>query len=391
MRTMHESNNHYTILIIDDEEIVQNSCTDILASDNYYILTASDGYTGLERVKEIHPDLVFIDLKIPTIPGIEVIDHIYNLDPTIIIIVITGYPTVSSAVEAMKRGAYDFLPKPFTPEELRLIAKRGLEKRRLLLETMSLRREKELIRENFTDIVAHELKAPVSAVQQNILILLKGIAGDLNPKQVKILERMKGRITELLQMITTWLELSSINIYEMRERFQPLFVTKLIETALEILKSKASAKDIEIETDISSFIYPVHGDEGMLTEVFTNIIDNALKYSYAGSRIFIRVKLSKSHVFISVTDSGIGISKEDISFIFDDFYRARNIDKKTVCGAGIGLAICKRIITAHYGTINVASEIGVGSTFTVTLPIGQSTTKAHDLRDNAHTHTCCTL
>jgi FixJ family two-component response regulator len=276
---MPESNNQYTILIIDDEEIVQNSCADILTSDNYRILTASDGYTGLMKVKEIKPDLVFVDLKIPNISGIEVLERIYNLDPTVIIIVITGYPTVSSAIEAMKKGAYDFLPKPFTPEELRLIAKRGLEKKRLLSETINVRREKELIRENFTNIVAHELRTPISAVQQNILILLKGIVGDLNPKQVKILERMKGRIAELLQMINTWLEISSVNIYKMRERFKAVSIPQLVEKIVEVLKSKASVKDIEIVTNISVLIHPVYGDKGTLTEALTNIVDNALKYS----------------------------------------------------------------------------------------------------------------
>jgi DNA-binding NtrC family response regulator len=159
------------ILIIDDEEVVLDSCTEILAGSNYEIATATDGVRGLTLVEEFHPDLVFVDLKMPGISGFEVLEKIREYDSTVVAIVITGYATVSSAVEAMKKGAYDFLPKPFTPDEFRLITRRGLEKRTLVLETMALRREREILRENFAAIVSHELKGPLSAVQQNLFVL----------------------------------------------------------------------------------------------------------------------------------------------------------------------------------------------------------------------------
>ena len=163
---------NYKILIIDDEEIVLDSCIEILSSNDYMINTASNGEMGLELLKEIQPDIVFVDLKMPGLSGIEVLEKIHSLDPTIVTVVITGYATVDSAVEAMKHNAYDFLPKPFTPDELRLLTKRGLERRNLILETQALRREKELLRENFAAIVSHELKSPLGAVQQNIYLLI---------------------------------------------------------------------------------------------------------------------------------------------------------------------------------------------------------------------------
>src|SRR4030066_852723 len=134
------------ILIIDDEEVVLDSCTQILKGGNHQIATAMGGDLGLKLIRDFQPDLVFIDLKMPGISGFEVLEKIHGLDPTIVTLVITGYATVDSAVEAMKNGAYDFLPKPFTPDEFRLITQRGLDKRRLVLETISLRREKEMLR-----------------------------------------------------------------------------------------------------------------------------------------------------------------------------------------------------------------------------------------------------
>jgi len=120
----------YRILIIDDEEVVIDSCTQILRGSHYNLATAMNGDQGLKLVTEFQPDLVFVDLKMPGISGLEVLEKIRNLDPNIVNIVITGYATVNSAVEAMKNGAYDFLPKPFTPDEFRLITQRGLDRRR---------------------------------------------------------------------------------------------------------------------------------------------------------------------------------------------------------------------------------------------------------------------
>ena len=116
----------YKILIIDDEEVVLDSCARILEGGNYDIATARNGALGLRRLHEFQPDLVFVDLKMPGLSGFEVLEKIRDVDPTIVTIVITGYGTVSSAVDSMKKGAFDFLPKPFTPDELRLIARRGL-------------------------------------------------------------------------------------------------------------------------------------------------------------------------------------------------------------------------------------------------------------------------
>ena len=147
------------ILIIDDEQVVLDSCAEILLDRPYEIAKAKDGSRGLDLVREFAPDLVFVDMKMPGLSGLEVIDAINRADPTVVAVVITGYATMDSAIEAMKSGAYDFIAKPFTPDEFRLIVARGLEKRRLVLETISLKREKELLSENFAAIVSTNSKS----------------------------------------------------------------------------------------------------------------------------------------------------------------------------------------------------------------------------------------
>jgi NAD(P)H-flavin reductase/ActR/RegA family two-component response regulator len=117
------------ILVIDDEEVVLDACLAILAGAGYETATATSGEEGLRLAKEISPDVVFVDVKMPGISGLEVLERLRSADPTVVAIVITGYATVSLAVDAMKRGAFDFLPKPFTPDEFREMTRRGLERR----------------------------------------------------------------------------------------------------------------------------------------------------------------------------------------------------------------------------------------------------------------------
>ena len=360
--------NQNKILIIDDEEVVRESCIEILREDYNFIETASNGQTGLKKIEEFKPDLIFVDLKMPGLSGLEILERITQIDPTIVSVVITGYATVSSAVEAMKKGAYDFLPKPFTPDEFRLITQRALEKRKLVLETIALRREKEIFRENFITIVSHELKAPLNAIQQNLIVLLGGLLGNLEFEQRFKLERMKLRIDSLLRLIHTWLKISSMDIRQIRGKFQPLEIHPLIDKAVENVQSFAESKKIEISKEISKPISMIYGEEGTLLEALTNVIDNAIKYSPSKGDVLINAIEENTNILISVSDTGIGISKNDLPFLFDDFFRAQ-ADQNKEEGCGLGLAITKRIIEAHFGTIQVMSEPGEGSTFTISLPV----------------------
>ena len=355
------------ILIIDDEEIVLDSCKQILRGSGHQIATATNGVLGLDLFSEYQPDLVYVDLKMPGISGFEVIEKIRDFDPTVVSIVITGYATVSSAVEAMKNGAYDFLPKPFTPDEFRLITKRGLDKRRLILETIALKREKEMLREQFAAIVSHELKAPLSAVQQNLFFLIDELSGQLSEDQNKRFQRMKVNINDLINLIHTWLRILSVDVNKVRENFKPTPVASIVSKAIESIQPHAMRKDIELVSAMAEPLGSVNGDEGTLVEVVINILGNAIKYSRTGGRVSISTEKSADELLISIADNGVGISKEDLPYIFNDFYAAKS-DRRGEQSSGLGLAIARRIIEAHNGSISVESELGKGSTFVIHLP-----------------------
>lgn len=356
------------ILIIDDEEVVLDSCKQILRKENYQITTVSNGDLGIQVLKEQEPDLVLVDLKMPGLSGFEVLKKIREIDPNIISIVITGFSTVSSAIEAMKNGAYDFLPKPFTPDELRLITTRGLDRRKLVLETIALKREKEMLKEHFAAVVSHELKSPLGAVQQNLYILEDELSESINVAQKERLERMKTKINDLINLIHTWLRVITVDVNKLKENFKEISIELVISKAIENVQPQAIRNDIEIVASLSNSPVLIIGDEGTLVEVIGNIVGNAIKFSKPGNKIRITTEPNNDYLEIAIADNGIGISKEDLPYIFEDFYTGdsgQRIEKSS----GLGLAITKRIVEAHNGSITVNSELGQGSTFIIKLPI----------------------
>jgi two-component system sensor histidine kinase/response regulator len=365
----------FRILVIDDEEIVLDSCAEMLADGPYTVATASDGALGLRRLEEFQPDLVFVDLKMPGLSGVEVIERIHAFDPSVVIVVITGYATLESAVEAMQKGASDYVPKPFTPDEFRLVTRRSLEKRRLLLETAELRREREALRQNFAAIVSHELRSPLAAVQQNLSLLAGELAGSLTEAQQARLERIKTRLAGVLELIQTWLKVFSTDITHLQDTFAPVAVPAVIDRAVEHAEPYAVRKDIEMVVRVPETLSPVLGDEGTLVEALGNITSNAVKYSHPQSSVTVEADEQDGQILISVTDVGIGIPPDELPHIFGDFYRG-TASRVEGTGSGLGLAITRRIIEAHHGTITVQSTPGKGSTFVVTLPVLRSPTRA---------------
>jgi len=362
------------ILVIDDEEVVLDSCMQILDGELCRVTTANNGAEGLKRLDEAAPDLVFLDLKMPGLSGLEVLERIRAKQPLMVVIVITGYATVSSAVEAMKKGAFDFLPKPFTPEELRLIAKRGLEHSRLVQQTVALRREKEMLRENFAAIVSHELKSPLGALQQNLYALVGDLEDKLSEEQQQRFTRLQTRLDDLLKLIHSWLRVFTVDIKGLKETFKPICVPEIVAKAVETVQPHATRKALEIETAVADGLPLINGDEGTLTEVLVNLMGNAVKYSFPNQKIRVRAEAQNSEVVVSVTDTGAGIAKEDLPHLFQDFSRGQS-QPEGVSGCGLGLAISHRIVEVHGGSITVESESGKGSTFIVHLPAGQGATQ----------------
>ncbi len=356
------------ILVVDDEESMRDACSKILKKDGFLADTAKDGSAGLEKIEKNKPDLVLVDLKMPGISGMEVLEKIKEIDPNIISVVITGYSTVESAVEAMKKGAYDFLPKPFSPEELRIIIRRGLERRKLILETESLRKEKKLIEENFITMVTHQLRSPLVAIQQFFEVILGGMVGEVQEKQKEMITRSRDRMDGLLKLIDDWLDVARLSGGQIVDKLKRLSLKKIIKKLIGDMQPLAQKNDVSLEFGTCSENDLVQGDEETLEQVFSNLITNAIRYNKPKGKVVITIKENKDFISAEVKDTGIGIAKEHLPFIFDQFYRVKRGEDQKIKGTGLGLSIAKKIVDGHGGSIKASSELGKGSSFTVLLP-----------------------
>jgi len=354
------------VLIIDDEEFMLDSCCQVFTKEGYQTETAKDGDAGLQKFKETKPDLVLVDLKMPGKSGMQVLEELRTIDSNCVAIVITGYATIESAVEAMKHGAYDFLPKPFTPDELRIIVRRGLERRQSIEETEKLREEKEMMRYNFVTMVSHELRSPLAAVQQNLMVITGGLVGEIPEKTNQMLLRMKERIKGLISLISDWLDLSRIESGEMVTKMEPVDLKIILSEVMEMMKPLADEKKVTLRFTAPEKYPSIVGGRETLQMLFTNLIHNGIKYNRKGGKVEVILENEDQGTKIIVKDTGVGIPREKLPLIFEQFYRVKK--KEAVVGSGLGLSIVKKIVEAHSGSIGVESELGKGTTFTVCLP-----------------------
>ena len=187
------------VLVIDDEESMREGCRQILEAEGYRTAVAGDGGQGLRLAEEVRPSVALVDLVMPGMNGMEVIERIAELDPHIVMIVITGYGSIESAVEAMQARAYGYLTKPFRDEELVKAVAGGIERRRLEQRSAALAHERETALDNFAAIVCHQLKSPAAAAAQWLEVVSGEQAGPLTAEQKRMLGRAHRRLENLTE------------------------------------------------------------------------------------------------------------------------------------------------------------------------------------------------
>jgi two-component system sensor histidine kinase/response regulator len=362
----------HLILIIDDEEVLRDGCRQVLERCGYDVLTAGQGNEGIKLARERMPDMAFIDLKMPNMSGMEIIEILSRDIPDIVLVMITGFATIVSAVEAMQKGAYDYLPKPFNPDQLRALTKRALEHRNLKIETKRLREEKDQMERNFITFVSHEMRAPLVVIRQYIEAL-NTIAGDRFEQDVKeIIERCAKRVHNLEEMVAHWLDISRIENGTLTQQKVSLNLDSIISRSVEEMAPLCRKKGIALETNSPRSLPPITGDTESLVRVFTNIIGNATKYTPEGGKITVTVKNDDYYITASIADNGTGIPPEKLPLIFEPFYRCAEKNEKS-SGSGLGLTFCKKIMESHNGVIDVSSREGEGTIFVLTFPISINT------------------
>jgi two-component system sensor histidine kinase/response regulator len=358
-----------TILVIDDESTARLSCKKILSRAGFHVETFEDGVQGLEGVARLKPSLVLVDLKMPGISGIEVITRVHNIDPQTIVVVITGYATVDTAVEAMKSGAYDFLPKPFSAEELRLIVRRGIERRRLVLESRRHEVERALLERRFITFVSHQLQSPLVAIHQYLDVLKKlDASGSPVSKKQEWLGRCLRRTEEMQTLIRDWLTLARVEGGSLSGQRVRVDLKRVISDVLHTNQDMAAAEGVSLEALLPEKSCFVNGDPSSLSVLLENLVVNAIRYNKPGGKVTVSAEARDGEILVEVTDTGVGIAEEYRPFLFNEFFRVKTEGTKKTSGTGLGLPICRKIVAEMGGSIEVESEVNVGSTFRARLP-----------------------
>jgi two-component system sensor histidine kinase/response regulator len=364
-----------TIFVIDDDEIIRLSCEQILKKSGYKVETFGNGHEGIERLRQVRPPLLVVDIKMPELDGFEVIKIVRKIDPDIVIVVITGYATIETAVDAMKTGAYDFLPKPFTPSELRLIISRGFERWRLARETQLLRKQKEEIERKFVTLVSHQLKGPLGAVKQYLDVLLHTSHDRLPGEAVEWISRSQARIAEMISMIQDWLMLAKVDQGALCDRNASSDLGKIVENVIQEYRQLPSAANLRLSAEAAPELGPVRGDAVSLSMLVGNLVSNAVKYNKPGGNVKVRIGRDGQWIILEVSDTGIGIPPDFLPHLFEEFYRAKSPETQNIPGTGLGLVICRKIADELGGSIEVSSKEGEYTTLTVRLPAAGSKTE----------------
>jgi signal transduction histidine kinase len=223
---------------------------------------------------------------------------------------------------------------------------------------------------DFVQMVTHELRSPLSAVQSMLRVLEEGYVGPITSRQQDLIQRSKRRVSFLLTLVNDLLDLAAGKMEQLKGEKKEVILNEIITKVTELVQTSAEDKGLELKVEIAEEPLVLVGIEDGLERVFMNLVSNAVKYTPAGGSVVVRAWSEKDHIEVEISDTGIGIPEEALSRIFDEFYRAKNAKAMEMEGTGLGLAIAKDVVEQHGGQISVESVEGEGSTFYVTLPKG---------------------
>jgi len=366
------------ILVADDEERVCQTLEEFLTLRGYLVDAASGGPEAIKLLEENVYALLLTDLMMPRMNGLELMEQARELDPDLMVVIITGFGTIETAVQALKQGAYDYVLKPFSLMEIERTVDRALEKRRLTHENLQLAevnrklREIDALKSDLLGIVSHEFRTPLTSLKGYVSLLRSCGLGPLVETQVEALEAVDENTRRLEKLVDNILVLAEVGGGGAEIRMQDVNLGAALERAVQECSSEIAAAGLDIRVEIDGELPPVRGDFDKLVMAFANLVENAVKFRSETPKIEARV-VSNSHrgagwVDVVVADNGIGISEPDLNTIFGHFVQVDMSATRRVGGVGLGLSVVKEIINSHGGSVKVQSKLGEGTTVTVSLP-----------------------
>jgi two-component system, sensor histidine kinase and response regulator len=366
------------VLVVDDEPGIRSGVARILRDfhvtypfmDEDYtfeILEAPTGEDGITVIERDKPDIVLLDNKLPGIQGVEVLEYIRERKYDIVVAMITSYASLDVAIRATRDGATDFIPKPFTPQELRSSIENIAKQLYLKRITHKLKQDGKKIRYQFLSVLSHELKAPLNALEGYLRMMQEKQAGDRIDDYATHIDRSLQRIQGMRNLIMDLLDFTKIRLERKEEKIEEVNLTEIASGAIVTVQPYAIQMEVIINLEIRTDVV-IMADPGDMEIVFNNLISNAVKYNKFGGKVDITIDSSDTDAILIFSDTGIGITKTDSENLFAEFVRIKNEKTRNISGSGLGLSIVKKVVELYHGTIKVESTPDVGTTFTIRLP-----------------------
>lgn len=366
------------VLVIDDEPGIRSGVRRILGSfqvnfpfmDEDYtfeVIDAPTGEDGIEIIEREKPDILLLDNKLPGIQGVEVLEYIRNKKYETVVAMITSYASLDVALKAHRFGATDFIPKPFTPQELKSSIENIAKQLYLKRITHRMNEEGKKIRYQFLSVLSHELKAPLNAVEGYLRMMQEKQMGDKIEDYGTAVERSLQRIQGMRNLIMDLLDFTKIRLERKDEKIEEVHLSSIASNSIVTVQPYAIQMEVTVKQTVKSDAV-IMADPTDMEIIFNNLVSNSVKYNRSGGRAEIVIDEDDNEVIILFKDTGIGIKDADRDNLFAEFVRIRNERTRNISGSGLGLSIVKKVVELYNGTISVDSTPDVGTTFTVRLP-----------------------
>jgi signal transduction histidine kinase len=367
------------VLVVDDEPKISQLLSELLAGRGCAVRVSNDGLDALAQYRRQPSDIVITDIKMPKLGGLELVRELKRIDPLLSIVVITAYPSVEGAVEAMKCGACDFITKPFDIVQIQAILYRCQQRislsRQLRTAGEGMLKLEELnkrlaelndLKSQFLAALSHEVNTPLCLMSEWLYLLQDGTLGQMTDDQEHAVEVLIGAYERLHRLLQQLIDL--MHGAEIVLRRQAVTAQELVGEAVATVQSKAALRSIHIAVRAPKEPIPLEVDRGRCQLALEHLVDNAVKFNKDSGRVEVHVESLPQQVRVTVRDTGIGIPPEEQQKVFMPFYQVDRRLSRGFDGAGIGLALARRYVELHGGGLRLESEPGKGTTVILELP-----------------------
>jgi signal transduction histidine kinase len=318
-------------------------------------------------------DIILLDMGLPDGHGIETVRRTHAAAPGVPLIVLTGLDDEALAAEALALGAQDYMIKgQIESRALPRALRYAIERHHLLAEADRIRIQQLQFKDQFLSHISHELRSPLTAIRQFVTILTDRLAGDLNREQDQYLEVVLRNVKQLQSMIDDLFVVSAIGAGKLSVDLECASVSDAVAYTVSSLHGAATAKGISLSSDVQYGLPSIYADAIRLRQILIILVDNAIKFTPANGAVKIQALVlddDPNQLVLRVSDTGCGIAPEMTERIFERLFQTTDLAAAGRKGLGLGLYICKDLVTRQGGEIRVESTLGQGSVFSVTFPV----------------------